>query len=212
MRITPYQLRAARSMVNLTQGELADLAGVSPDTVADFEADVKTPHKRTVEALWRVLDGKGVELIGARGVALRDDFLTTIEGDTCYLQFLDLLYQSVRGKEATVLFFCVDDSRSHPEVVEANNRLRAVARCRYVCEHGAPRLDYPPKDYRAIPSRYFRNGLQVIYLDRVATFANEQHKVLIVRNATLADTQRALFELVWNTYPVPGSERDAASQ
>lgn len=212
MQVTSSQLRAARALLDWSQEDLAEKTHVALDSINKFEnGRTTTLQAKTAKALLAVLDPY-IEFQGTRGVALRDDFLTTLDGETCYLDFLDLLIQQVRGKETDVLFFCVDDTRSPPEVVEANTRLRTLTRCRYICEHSTPRLDYPPQDYRAIPSRYFRNGLQVIYLDRVATLVDEQPKVLIVRNATLADTQRALFELVWNTYPIPNSARDAANE
>ena len=114
----------------------------------------------------------------------------------------------MRGRSGDVLFFFVDDRLSSPEVVAANNRIReAGIKCRYLCEEGMPRFDYPARDYRAIPSRFFHNALQIVFGDCVAQlFGGENTKTLILRNEAHAESQRRLFELIWTTHRMPKAE------
>lgn len=55
MKITAAHLRAARGLLGMTQNELAELAGVSPKTIYNFEAGEHEPSEdtllRIVEAL-----------------------------------------------------------------------------------------------------------------------------------------------------------------
>ena len=139
------------------------------------------------------------------GVQLDDGLVRVLQGEDSYLRLLDEIYHTMRGRGGDVLFFFVDDRVSSPEVVAANKRLReAGIKCRYLCEEGAPSLDYPARDYRAVPSRFFHNALQIVYGDCVAQlFGGESSKTLILRNEAHAESQRRLFELIWTTHRMP---------
>jgi DNA-binding XRE family transcriptional regulator len=61
MAISPAQCRAARALIEMSQIELADAAGVSSRTVLDFETNKRQPIKVTLSALQRSLEEAGVE-------------------------------------------------------------------------------------------------------------------------------------------------------
>jgi transcriptional regulator with XRE-family HTH domain len=73
--ITPAQLRAARALLDWSQQELAQRAGLGLSTVRDFEAGRRLPTAASLDALRRVLDAAEIELIldaaGSEGVTLR---------------------------------------------------------------------------------------------------------------------------------------------
>ncbi len=55
------QIRAARALLGLSVGELADRAHVSSRTVQNLEADATRPNRVTLEAVMGVLLAEGVE-------------------------------------------------------------------------------------------------------------------------------------------------------
>ncbi|MBP33033.1 helix-turn-helix transcriptional regulator [Methylobacterium sp.] len=61
--IAPGQCRAARALLNLSQKQLADAAGVSLRTVQGFERGDRTLHRLAMNAIERVLNDKGIVLI-----------------------------------------------------------------------------------------------------------------------------------------------------
>ncbi|UFN51515.1 helix-turn-helix domain-containing protein [Roseomonas sp. OT10] len=71
----PAQTRAARGLVDWSQGRLAEAAGVSLSTVKDFEAGRRQPVPATLSAIRAALEAAGVEFIaengGGAGVRLR---------------------------------------------------------------------------------------------------------------------------------------------
>ena len=75
--MTPAQCRAARALVEFSQGELASKARVGESTVRNFEAGRSVPVANNLEAIRRVLESAGVEFIaengGGAGVRLRKD-------------------------------------------------------------------------------------------------------------------------------------------
>lgn len=74
--IVPVQCRAARALLGWSQVDLAEAAGVSRATLAEFENERHRPLTRTLVEIRRVLEGAGVTFIdqddGGPGVRLRD--------------------------------------------------------------------------------------------------------------------------------------------
>ena len=61
--LLPAQCRAARGLINWSQGELADRAGVSRSTVKDFETERHALHHSTERLLIDAIEAAGVILI-----------------------------------------------------------------------------------------------------------------------------------------------------
>ena len=76
MLTTGNQLRAARALVNMDQGTLADRAGVNINTISAMEkkgAAMLTSGLDKIRAVMTVLEDEGVEFLnhGSPGVRLR---------------------------------------------------------------------------------------------------------------------------------------------
>jgi len=61
MSFSPAQCRAARALIDMSQVQLAEAAGVSSRTILDFEAGKRQPIKATLAAIQRALETAGVE-------------------------------------------------------------------------------------------------------------------------------------------------------
>jgi transcriptional regulator with XRE-family HTH domain len=68
--ITPAQCRAARGLLDWTQQDLADRAGVGIVTVRHLEAGVSDTRRATLEVIRRALEAAGVEFIDQDGGGL----------------------------------------------------------------------------------------------------------------------------------------------
>lgn len=76
--LTPGQCRAARGLIDWTQEELAEKAGVSRSTVRDFEKGRHDLHRASAAVIRTALEAAGVVLITpgdglGSGVRLADD-------------------------------------------------------------------------------------------------------------------------------------------
>jgi transcriptional regulator with XRE-family HTH domain len=73
--MSPEQCRAARALLRMEQGELAERSGIARTTVIDFEAGSRRPQSATLFAIRAALEAAGVEFIeengGGPGVRLR---------------------------------------------------------------------------------------------------------------------------------------------
>ncbi|MFO0578878.1 MAG: helix-turn-helix transcriptional regulator [Polyangia bacterium] len=76
LQIIPRQCKAARALLDWSQTDLAEAAGVHFRTVHDFENGVRKPMPSTLAVLQRALEEGGVLFIptngGGPGVRLRD--------------------------------------------------------------------------------------------------------------------------------------------
>ena len=70
--ITPGQCRAARALLDITQGELAERAGCGLSTVVDFEKSRRDVSQPAVLGIQRALERSGIDFIveGRRGVGV----------------------------------------------------------------------------------------------------------------------------------------------
>ncbi len=65
--ITPGQCRAARALLDLTQPQLADLAGLGLSTIVDFEKSRRDISGEAAAAIQRALEKAGVKFIAKSG-------------------------------------------------------------------------------------------------------------------------------------------------
>jgi transcriptional regulator with XRE-family HTH domain len=74
--LTPAQCRAARGLIDWSQMELAERAGVGIVTIRQLEAGSHAPRRATLDVVRRALEAAGVEFIeengGGPGVRLRN--------------------------------------------------------------------------------------------------------------------------------------------
>lgn len=69
--ITAPQCRAARALLDWTQAELAERAGIGLSTVQDFEAGRHKPYKRTLEKIAATFAEVGVEFTNGDAPGVR---------------------------------------------------------------------------------------------------------------------------------------------
>jgi transcriptional regulator with XRE-family HTH domain len=65
--ITSEQCRAARGLLNWSQGELAKKAGVGIVTVRQLEAAAHEPRRATLDVIRRAFEAAGIEFIDENG-------------------------------------------------------------------------------------------------------------------------------------------------
>lgn len=65
--MSPEQCRAARALLRMEQGALADAAGVARSTVIDYEKGERKPRAASIEAIKCALEAAGVQFIPENG-------------------------------------------------------------------------------------------------------------------------------------------------
>lgn len=74
MKISGKQIASARELLGLTQPELALAAGVSDQTISNFETNRSDPYPATVEKITAALERRGIEFTNGTGMGVRLNF------------------------------------------------------------------------------------------------------------------------------------------
>ena len=202
--ITGKQIRAARIFLDWDAKDLAAKAGVNRETVFNIERGTVQARTGTIEKIIKTFSNAGVEFNGNRGVELRDDTLRKIDSNTSYLDVLEDVYLTMRASKGEVLFSFIRNKISSPEVIEIDLRLRRLGiKFRSLIEEGDTYCLYPLNEYRVVPKQFFHHSVQIIYGDKVASLLNKEKHAIIIRDIEFAETQRKIFEIIWNSYVAP---------
>ena len=201
---TGKQVRAARMLVEWDAEDLAAKTGLTRESIFNIERGIFRPRPATLEKIIRAFSGAGVEFIGERGVAKRDDQIVTLTGENIFFRLLDDVIATLGGEpDAEALFACVDDSLSPPVVVENYRRLRkSKIAMRSLVKEGNTRLMGKLDEYRYLPKDHYHNSATIIYGNKFATMILDEttgadDAAVIINNPHIAAAQRNLFNLIW---------------
>lgn len=211
MSVQISQIRAARGMLDWSQKDLADHADVSEVSIRNLENEKNVPTKTTLDKILNAFSLAGVVFIDS-GVVLKNETITTIEGDGWYLRLLDDVYLTlIDQKDSELLFFCADDRASPPDV---NNRIRKIRnagiRMRQLVEDGNTYLMGPLNEYRYLPKDRYTNYVSLVYGEKVAICTDHNSKAIVFKDAMLSTMLTNLFDALWDKHQAP--EKSNASE
>jgi len=210
MMVRGRQIRAARALLHWSAEVLAKKVGLSREAINKIEDESVQPRARNLADILQVLDEHGIEFTGDRGVAFKNDEITTLQGENVFFRLLDDVVATMRkAAKPEALFACVDDKLSPPVVIENYRRLRkAGIAMRSLVKEGNTHLMGKIAEYRYLPALYFHNNATVIYGDKFATMildpaTAEDVAAVIIHNPHIAAAQRNLFNLIWSNSQKP---------
>lgn len=191
MRITPDQLRAARSLLNLSQEDLAAASGAAITGLRQFElGKSQTLQAKTEKKLMAYLTAR-LELIGDRGVALRREDIQYLEGADALPKLLGHIASHIQPEDDELLLCYADPAHFPPEAAEAWQKLIDGGVC-CRCLHATSTAPY---------------ALKAIYGPFVAQMVAVQ-SLVVHFSPLLADTERHAFEAIWQTLPHESEAQD----
>jgi transcriptional regulator with XRE-family HTH domain len=202
---TIEQIRAARALLNWSQHDLAEQAGLSQTGIARIENGDHQPTTQTISKITNAFEEMGVEFIRG-GLIRRDDSIRTITGEDCYLRLLEDVEKTLndyKGKKH-LMIWCADDRASSPAVNDYYRKLRKNGvKMFQLVEEGNTYLMGPLEEYRCLPRRHFINVVKLNYGDKFATVNSAETRVIVHKDPEAASSHRAIFELLWSLLPRP---------
>jgi transcriptional regulator with XRE-family HTH domain len=208
--ITGRQIKAARALLDWSAEVLSKKVGLSREAINKIEDGSVQPRAKNLADILHILDEHGIEFNGERGVAFKNDQITTIQGETAFFRVLDDVIATMRNApSAEALFACVDDKMSPPVIIENYRRLRqSGVAMRSLVKEGNTYLMGKLAEYRYLPADYFHNSATVIYGDKFATMildptTSQDVAAVIIHNTHIAAAQRNLFNLIWSNAEKP---------
>ena len=192
------KIRAARTLLEWNQDDLADRAGITKQTLLKIEKDAGNHSAQIVQDIERALSSNGA-FITKHGAEVKTIYQTELEGDNWFMDLLDDIQihtSPLSNKE--LLIDGADDSKSPEHVIEKYRALRASGiNMRQLIKEGNTYLLGDLNEYRYIPEMFYMNLLMVTYGDRVAIERGDMSGCTIYNDASLAERQRKKFDAQW---------------
>ena len=218
MMLSSKQIRAARGLVNLSQRELAEKAGLSLNALNNIEREVGNPRADTLQNIRNALETEGVEFLEGHGVRLKGEVLDIekIEGPdllTVLNYFYNDFLSALTPSGGEVMYIGIDNSRFEHQDIE---RLRIYKRFekeaikrnideRLLFLEGDLNFLSKRNNYRWVSRELFGEIPMAIYGDNVSIILwGPPVRLVVIRNAAIAETFRRQFDAIWSLgKPVP---------
>jgi transcriptional regulator with XRE-family HTH domain len=216
MTISSRQIRAARGLLNLSQKQLAERAGLSVNSLNNIEREVGSPRVDSMTSIRDALTREGIEFLERDGVRLAGERLEIekIEShDMMVSLFYDDVLRTFPNGNGELLIIGKDNKRFRsmdPEKLAAYKRFEAIAFKNNINE----RALFLQNDtnflsarniYRWVPPELFGKVPMAIYGDNVAIVLwGPPQRMVIIRNKGIAASFRQQFDAIWSLgKPVP---------
>ncbi|MCI5061224.1 MAG: helix-turn-helix transcriptional regulator, partial [Alphaproteobacteria bacterium] len=199
--ITPTQMRAARAMLDVSQGYVAEHLGIAANTLSKIESgqsDISASRMRDIE---RFYERSGVEFTDSDGVKWKSGGVETYQGRAGFLEFMDDVYETMKtGGEVLVnnvdesdfIKWIGDQAESHVK------RMREIKNLnfRILVEEGDDNtVASSYASYRALPKEQFGTVPLYLYGDKTAliVFGEDDVEVFVVVHSAISQYFRSRF-------------------
>ncbi len=213
--LTAQLVRAARSLLEWRQQDLAVKSGISLPAINKLERGAVSPRQFTLDILQKTFEREGVEFIEGPGVRLTDNLfnIETHIGKNAPLQMWRDIIASHQEGGGEALLSGLDESRwsdYQPEITQvlADYQRLGITYRALLCDGDRnfhPGLDVR-KHYRWISKALFTQLPYYVYKNKVAfVMWGRPLRVVILTHSIMADTFRRQFEMNWAGGKIPKS-------
>jgi transcriptional regulator with XRE-family HTH domain len=209
--ISISQIRAARALLDWTQGDLAKRSGLSLRALNSIERGLAVPRIDNLRFIQEALEKENIEFGANDGVRRKTERLDIVrlEGDEYLNQHLIDVMQELRTPGAEVLYNLASEEVHavlRPEMLD--DYFRHIARHkiteRVLVATNETYILSPPWTYRWLKPEAFNHIFYIVYGDNVAfQILGNPHRVIIIRNPGIADMFRRQFEFNWAMAETP---------
>lgn len=213
---TIAQIRAARALLDWSQSDLADHAGLSQTGIARIENGTNKPNSRTIEKIHGAFDGNDIEFISDSGVKKRTGEIRTYKGQEGFSFFLDDVYETAVQHGTTnnpcqvylsnvvhenwVKWMGPEKWKNHTDRMTKDKSIMDVKIITQEGDHNRPASDYA--QYKWVPEDKFNDRSFYSYHDKLAflNFTEDDVEISIMKQAHFAEGYRTLFSIAWENF------------
>ena len=203
---TIEQIRAARALLDWSQTDLAEKAGLSQTGIARLENGTHQPNQTTLDKIHAAFLSSGLEFI-QDGVRKTRDRLLTFEGTSAMQNLLDDVYNTLYETEPDRREVCLlginelkpEDDNDYSITLSHIERLKNIgASERIIVNYDETSFIAPRQWYRKVADEFFSPHTVYIYGTKIALLIREDNNlVLILDNPYFALTMTKFFDFVW---------------
>ena len=213
MRLSAPQISAAMALADMTQDELATLAGIARPSLNRILKEDVVAKEDTLRKIRHALESRGVEFIGNIGVQWAQHQVRTLAGVDGLKTFFDDVRDTVQKSDDEVVICGVAEEyleKKLGEYLDYHRReMASYGNVKMRClieesDHDLGASDYC--HYRWQAKESFSNVPFYIYggtMAIIVTSAPEDPLILLIRNRTISWAYRRQFEAMWNAAQDP---------
>ena len=209
--ITVEQIKAARSLLEWNQIDLAKAAGISEHTLKNIERKSSKPRADTMLLIQKTLEEAGIEFINEVGVKLRGESLNVqvFEGRESLFRLLKDIYDTLAGTEKELMICGVDESYylkygGERFIEEIKKRNVAGIKTKLLSCYGDTNFIEPYEHYRWISKEIFSQVPYYVYDNKYAILLwGEPQRVMLVESKPVAESYRRQFMGLWENAKIP---------
>lgn len=204
--ITPTQMRAARAMLDVSQGHVAEHLGIAANTLSKIESgqsDVSVSRNAEIQ---RFYEREGIAFVENDGVTKRTGGVETYEGRSGFLDFMDDVFETVKGggevfvdnvDEAQFVKWGAEDVPKHIDRMNAVQNLHSRI---LVAEGTKDIVDTNYAEYRYVNRERFEEVPLYIYGDKTAliVFNADDVEIFVINHLAVTNFFRQRFMVKWN--------------
>ncbi len=205
--ITPNQIRAARALLNLGQGDIHEGTGITVSALSNIEKGKTTPTSTTLDTLQKYFEGNGIEFLTNDGVHFKPGE-RTYRGTSGIQKFFDDVYITAKNEGGEICIF-----NGVPDLLikwlgegfyqmhaERMSKIKKNFKFKIIVEKGEDNLIASGfAEYRAFPKEKFSD--QTIYIFGNKTgffdFTNDDVFISVSKDIKRTKSQRVLFDFAW---------------
>lgn len=211
--ITPTQMRAARAMLNLSQGEVAKSIGIAANTLSNIESGASDAPSSRLKEIQDFYERSGVLFTEAEGVKLNRQEIVRYESQKGFVAFMTDVMETAKagGKDICIANVNENDWEQNLPADFAEQyrsemqQVKGLKSKIIVKESDDFHTAKGFAEYRSVPASVFSDdACFYAYGDKLAliTFLDGDVQIVVLKNKKFSDSYRTLFHAIWNNNEV----------
>lgn len=217
---TIEQIRAARALLDWSQSDLADHAGLSQTGIARIENGTNQPNSNTLNKIRSAFETADIEFLGTSGVRKTSGEIRVFRGADGFRTFMDDVYARSKIVGCDICLFNGVPKQFYKWLGEEWYKKHAARmseipnlKAKIIVKEGEDLFianDFAT--YRWFPKDMFHEKTVYAYGDTLAFMSFEEEDVVIraIKQLDLADSFRVLFDIAWNNVAIAPNQRKTA--
>lgn len=203
--ITPTQMRAARAMLDVSQGHVAEYLGIAANTLSKIESGQSDVAISRMSDIQRFYEREGIEFTDNDGVARKSGGVETYKGHSGLCDFLDDVYGTLKDGGQS-LVNNVDEGQflkwlgGYADTHMERMKLISGLSFKILIEEGDRNtVASSYAEYRALPRENFGDIPLYMYGDKAAfiVFDKDDVEVFVVKHIAITDYFKERFNKTW---------------
>jgi transcriptional regulator with XRE-family HTH domain len=216
--IEPRQIRAARALLNWSQGDLAKASGIAVSSIKNIENNITSARKDSLTQIHNAFENAGLEFLSNSGVRFKSSDVEVYEGKERFHDFTDFIYYYLAQNGGDVCISAVDEGlfrkyrkdfelyrQRMKDLVEGGRVTVRILATESTFTSSWAQYKWQPRQSSVQTSFYaFGNCLALISFDH-----DPAPYVVLLKAGPFAEAYRHAFEIAWEKAKAPPKKTEA---